>query len=250
MLPVFAKHNIPHYVQNNPFGNSSYLGYNETLGHRILMFNDLFSPLLIVICIPLYLFLIRPFMSPYYYVPGMLKRMGLGMLLVLFSLIATFIMDTVAHIRNKEAFCMFSDYLDSPKPSYSPSTHFQDTTYLIVQHTLSALSDMLMYIGVFEFICSQSPTSMIGLVYAIKGLFQLIAALVTVSFYVPWNGKSTFPSCGFYFYLMGLVVGVPSLLVYVWVARKYKNRVRDEPSNIRQYAEEYYSNPQQEENYD
>ena len=84
---------------------------------------------------------------------------------------------------------------------------------------------------------------LIGLVYAIKGLFQLIAALVTIPFYVPWNGKSTFPSCGFYFYLMGLVVGVPSLLVYVWVARKYKNRVRDEPSNIRQYA-------QQEENYD
>ena len=98
---------------------------------------------------------------------------------------------------------------------------------------------------------------LIGLVYAIKGLFQLIAALLTVPFYLSWklvealnHGKSTFPSCGFYFYLMGLVVGVPSLLVYVWVARKYKNRVRDEPSNIRQYAEEYYSNPQQEENYD
>ena len=253
MLPVFAKHDIPYYGQYD----SSYFflsGFNETLGHSIMITNGLLSPLLIVVCIPLYLFLICPFMSRY--VPGMLKRMGLGIILVLLSLIATFVMDTVAHHRNKEAFCMFSDYFnnyDSLKPP-SPSTDFQDTTYLIVQHTLSALSDMLIYIGIFEFICSQSPTSMkgllIGLVYAIKGLFQLIAALVTVLFYVPWHGKSTFPSCGFYFYLMGLVVGVPSLVVYVWVARKYKNRVRDEPSNIHQYAEEYYSNPQQEENYD
>ena len=255
MLPVFAKHDIPYYGQYEQSDNISYFffsGFNETLGHSILIANGLLSPLLIMVCIPLYLCLIRPFMSRY--VPGMLKRMGLGMLLVLLSLIATFAMDTVAHIRNNEAFCMYSDtmdYYNKPPPS---SSHFQVTTILIVQHTLSALSNMLIYIGVFEFICSQSPTSMkgllIGLVYAIKGLFQLIAALVTIPFYVPWNDKSTFPSCGFYFYLMGLVVGVPSLLVYVWVARKYKNRVRDEPSNIRQYAEEYYSNPQQEENYD
>ena len=161
-------------------------------------------------------------------------------------------MDTVAHLRNKEALCMFSDLYDhdSLRP---PSS--QDTTSLTVQHTLSALSNVLIYIGIFEFIRSQSPTSMkgllIGLVYAIKGLFQLIAALLTIPFYAQWNdAKSPHPSCGFYFYLMGLVVGVPSLLVYVWVARKYKNRVRDEPSNIRQYAEEYYSNPQQEKNYD
>ena len=264
MLPVFAKHDIPyhgHYYKR--FDNSSYFsfsGYNETLGHSILIANGLLSPLLIVVCIPLYLCLIHPFMSRY--VPGMLKRMGLGMLLVLLSLIATFVMDTVAHLRNKEAFCMFSDYSYTLGPP-SNSTAFQDTTYLIVQHTLLALSNMLIYIGVFEFICSQSPTSMkgllIGLVYAIKGLFQLIAALLTIPFIIApkWTNwisfqyyEATNPSCGFYFYLMGLVVGVPSLLVYVWVARKYKNRVRDEPSNIRQYAEEYYSNPQQEENYD
>ena len=263
MLPLFAKHDIPYY--GHYFDNSSFFpfsGYNETRGHFILIANGLLTPLLIVVCIPLYLCLIRPFMSQRY-VPGMLKRMGLGMLLVLLSLIATFAMDTVAHLRNKEALCMFSDYMFGGIGPPSNSTAFQGTTYLIMQNTLSALSNMLIYIGIFEFICSQSPTSMkgllIGLVYAIKGLFQLIAALVTIPFMIApkWTNwisfqyyEATFPSCGFYYYLMGLVVGVPSLLVYVWVARKYNNRVRDEPSNIRQYAEEYYSNPQQEENYD
>ena len=54
------------------------------------------------------------------------------MLLVLLSLIATSVMDTVAHIRNKEALCMFSDLNVS-----LANTYFQGTTYLIVQHTLS-----------------------------------------------------------------------------------------------------------------
>ena len=222
MLPVFANHNNLYYGEDDSssIGNISYKyfspsGYNETLGHHILISKSLLSPLLIVVCIPLYLFLIRPFMSRYV-VPGMLKRMGLGMLLVLLSLIATFAMDTAFHDKNKEAFCIFSDLIVSLAPP-SPNSHFQITTYLIVQHTLSAVSNMLIYIGVFEFICSQSPTSMkgllIGLVYAIKGLFQLIAALLTIPFYVPWNGKSTFPSCGFYFYTMGLVVSLSRVCV-------------------------------------
>ena len=86
-----------------------------------------------------------------------------------------------------------------------------------LSYSAAYLSNMLIYIGVIEFICSQSPTSMkgllIGLVYAIKGLFQLIAALLTIPFYVPWNGKSTFPSCGFYFYMMGLVVSLSRVCV-------------------------------------
>ena len=197
MLPLFAKHNIPYFERNNTFDNNSYLiilrSHDETLGHSILITNGLLSPLLIVVCIPLYLCLIRPFMSRY--VPGMLKRMGLGMLLVLLSLVATFAMDTVAHLMIKEVFCMYSDHPDS----LSPSTHFKDITYLLVlQHTLSALSNMLIYIGVFEFICFQNPTSMkgllIGLVYAIKGLFQLIAALLTVPFTVlNWYGYGNLP---------------------------------------------------------
>ena len=41
-----------------------------------------------------------------------------------------------------------------------------------------------------------------------------------------------------------------SSIVFVWVAKGYKYRQRDEVSRVRQYAEEYYSNPQREPNYD
>ena len=213
----------------------------------ILINNGLATPLLIVISIPVYLCLLRPYLSKY--VPGMLKRMGLGMTLVLLSLLATFSMDTVAHLKYPKdptnpnsTTCFFvSGYSSIEFP-------FQMSNLIIIQLTVSAFARLLLYTGVFEFICSQSPHSMkgllIGMFYAIRGLYQVLAALLVL----PYNYWSVhmYPSCGFYFYLMNIVIGLVAVLVYAWVARRYRYRVRNELCNIHQYAEEYYSNPNQE----
>jgi hypothetical protein len=53
-------------------------------------------------------------------------------------------------------------------------------------------------------------------------------------------------SCGFYFYLVNIVIGLLAVLVYAWVAKRYRYRVRDELCNVHQYGEDYYSNPHQE----
>ncbi len=55
------------------------------------------------------------------------------------------------------------------------------------------------------------------------------------------NSSNFHPSCGFYYYLANIVIGLVAVVVYVFVANGYKYRQRDEPSNIRRYAEEYYS---------
>jgi len=253
--PLFALHITPftsqHFDQHYNYINSR---FNSTLMEDLLFNIGLLSPLLTALCIPLYLCLLRPFISQY--VPGMLKRMGLGMLLVVLSLVMTFSMDTAAHKRGGVTVCMFDPdltdilYNDIPSPTLSSSLI---VPLMAVKQVLSALSHMLIYIAVLEFICSQSPHSMkgllIGLFYAIKGLYQVIAAILVVPF-IP--GIIAFPrfSCGFYYYLVNIVIGVAALLVYVWVAKRYRNRERDEPSNIHRYAEEYYSNPHQEQNYD
>lgn len=74
---------------------------------------------------------------------------------------------------------------------------------LIVQLSLSALSQMF---AIFEFICAQSPQSMkgliIGLSFAIKGLFQLIATSFVAPFLF-W--KPSLPSCGSGYYLSSVV---------------------------------------------
>ena len=173
ILTLFALHVIPvtDLVRDT---------YEENLAELIFFTNGLFSPMLIVLCIPLYLCLLRPFISRY--IPGMLKRMGLGMFLVLLSLLTSFFMDTAAHLEGdhvyNNTYCMFAsgDYefeVDRPSP--------QNLALLLIQLTLSALSHMLIYTAVFEFICSQSPHSMKGLLI---GVLYHLALSETTSFYV------------------------------------------------------------------
>jgi hypothetical protein len=148
----------------------------------------------------------------------------------------TFSMDTVAHVDDGSAFCMFSE------PSHPPTLN---PAFFTIQLTLSALSHMLIYTGVFEFICSQSPHSMkgllIGVLFAVRSFYNLIAVLLSLPFYLVHVGGDMHPSCGFYFYLMNIVIGLVAMLVYVCVAKRYRYRVRDELCNVHQYAEEYYS---------
>ena len=68
---------------------------------------------------------------------------------------------------------------------------------------------------------------LIGVLYAIRGLYQLIAALLTLPFILFVD--KFHPSCGFYFYLVNMVIGLVAVLVYVWVAKRYRYRVRDMP---------------------
>ena len=233
VLPLFALHTAP-YHNTTSCHNVSYDG---PLIGKIVLNNGLLSPLLVAICIPLYLCLLRPFISRY--VPGMLKRMGLGMVLVLLSLLATFSMDTAVHWgdQRNSSYCMFKEDSGIEHPT-------QSSAYLVFPLTLSALSHTLIFTSVFEFICSQSPHSMkgllVGVLYFIRGLYQLVAALLTLPYIYVDTPR---PSCGFYFYLANVVIGLVAVLVYVWVAKRYRYRVRDELCNVHQYAEDYYSNP-------
>ena len=246
VLPMYALHTTAFYT------GSDYLPvFNGTLVEDILLKSGLLSPLLTVVCIPVYLCLLRPFISRF--VPGMLKRMGLAMLLTLLSLVVSFTMDTVAHMQHRNTTaCIFQitiDYTDIPQPA------LQTSLLLIIQLTLSALSHMLIYIAIFEFICSQAPHPMkgllIGLFYAIKGLNQSLAALLVVPIIGMEVKHFLFPiSCGFFYYLVNILLGAIAVLIFVWAAKTYRYRERDEPSNIHRYAEEYYSNPQQEQYYD
>ena len=127
--------------------------------------------------------------------------------------------------------------------------------FLIIQYSLNAIGYMLLYIAVYEFICSQSPHAMKGLVigtfFAIKGVFQLLGVVTT---YLPfasheWSKAHTFPSCGFVYYLINAIIALIGIVAYTCVARQYQYRERDEPDNIYRYAEDYYANAQDESSY-
>ena len=222
VLPLYALHSSWHWYSYYYY---IYV-YTELKFREILLINcSLLSPLLIAICLPLHLCLLRPLISPY--VPGMLKRMGLGIIFILFSLLASFAMDFTAHHKDNfenstHDICMFLD----PNNDYLYNLPQQNSLLLIVPLVLTSLSHMLIYTAVFEFICSQSPHSMkcllIGMLYAIKGLYQLLATILVVPFAVGYTYHPSHISCGFYYYLVNIVIGLIAVLTYMWVAKKYK----------------------------
>ena len=248
LLPAFAKHGI--IFLNTTARQEVHL---EGVARYILISNGLLSPLLVVICIPFYLCWIRPHMT--YYIPGMLKRIQIALVVMMLSLICTFVMDVVVHVNNTDyANCMFTNFTDHNKKiiiyNYisklsSPPLH-QNVYFFTTQHVLSALSDMLFDIAVLEFICSQSPYSMkgllLGIFFSIRSLFQGIALYLTYLFGTFWAIESL--SCGSGFYAMCIVIALLEVVLFSCVSKRYKYRNVNEPSNEYRYAEEYYSNIQ------
>ena len=151
--------------------------------------------------------------------------MGIGFLLRIMSVVCTLIMDIEFHVNNRKIECMFNYDLNT-NSSYLDSDFKGALVYL--QDSLYSLSNMLLYVGLYQFVCAQSPQSMkgllIGLSFAIRGLFQLLPAALLIPFvYI----QQSFPSCGMDYYLMNVVVGVVAVVLYVHVAKRYKLRERD-----------------------
>ena len=249
LLPLLAKHGNLFRPDPNSTGHPDEV-HLEGITRYILISNGLLSPLLVVICIPFYLCWIRPRIL--YHIPGMLRRIGLAILLMALSLSSTFLMDVMVHLNNTEnSGCMFktftklyptdSDYIPD---AFSSPPLYQNMYFFISQHVLSALADMLLDIAVLEFICSQSPYSMkgllLGIFFSIRSLLQGIAVVSVIPFGTVWKIESL--SCGSGFYAMYIVIGLLEFVLFSCVSKRYKYRDMNEPANEYRYAEEYYSN--------
>ena len=215
------------------------------------LYSGFAAPLIIVVSIPLYLGLLRPFIHNY--IPGMLKRMGLGMILLLLSCLCSFAMSFFQSNNCSTEYYDNSTYIDCDsafpydQPKYS-------LYYISIQNIFNAVGYMLFYIASYEFICAQSPHSMKGLLigtfFAIKGVFQLLGVLVIYAPIVFLSETHRFGNGGFTYYLINVVIALIGLIAFTITARRYQYRQRDEPDNIYRYAEEYYANAQDEPNYD
>ncbi len=121
-----------------------------------------------------------------------------------------------------------------------PSLHLSPFI-LIIQQVLVAVAYVFIYGGVFEFICAQSPHSMkgflIGIFFAIKGLFQLIGV---IGILLPFSFWQTSPKAGLVYFLVNIVISVAGVVVFIVAAKRYQYRQRDELCNVRKYIEEVY----------
>ena len=233
---VAFSENLPGLVRTNSY--RYYYYYFNAPSYSYFYGSGCLIPLLMLILIPLYLCLLRPLIRDY--IPGMFKRMGLGMVLFLISGLCTLVMGVTNRNCASESCTLTSSFKISP--------HF-----LLFQFSLNAVSYLLIYIASYEFICAQSPQSMKGLLigtfFAIKGIFQLLGVVLYSAIGVRCSVKHHFPICIFVYYLISIVIALIGLIAFILVARKYQYRERDEPDNIYRYAEEYYANAQDETSY-
>ena len=209
---------------------------------------------LIVFIIPLYLVILRPFIS--YYIPSMLKRMAVGIVVPTLLAVIFLVVDSLAHAQDNSLQCMFSkDLNDSDTLLASNIAAYVSQYYDYIEAfliTITTLSEYVLHVAQFEFICSQSPHTMkgllIGLSLAIKGLCSFLRSSFPVVFYFSWR-TVTFPSCCMAYFLINAILGSMVLILYVYVTRGYQYRMRDEPCHVHRYVEEYYSKIQEEDHY-
>ena len=204
-------------------------------------------PVFIVVFIPIFLKFIHPLFQKCF--PGILRQIGIGLCLISVSLFCSMFVDTIGHLlaNGHNAGSVFGpQFYSSFNYTTNNETLVDETLHLspfilIIQQVLVAVAYVFIYGGVFEFICAQSPHSMkgflIGIFFAIKGLFQLIGILGIL---IPFSFCQDSPRAGLVYFLLNIVISVAGNVVFIVAAKRYQYRQRDEDCNIRKYIEEVY----------
>ena len=100
-----------------------------------------------------------------------------------------------------------------------------------------------LYLTAFEFICAQSPYSMrgfmIGVFYFLSGIFSFFALFLVIIFIVAFKTYRNY-DCGLVYYGMLMLIGIGALILYTFVAYRYKRRSRQHIGNEQQVIEACY----------
>ena len=244
---------IPSYVDQNKTqliaNNMSTIDTSPV--QELLLTDTIMLSLVPSIVIPLYVIAIRPLVMPY--IPSILKRIGVAIAVVLFVATATLVIYTVAYINKIDLGHMFSIL----PQTYSCNSNEYISNFmiglLVTCQVLRSLANTGFQIGLFEFMCSQSPTSMkgflIGLSYAIRGIFKTLG-LIMMTVLSEGMFTDSFLNYKMVRQIIAVAAGVLALPLYVYFSQSYKLRQRDEPCHVHRYVEEYYSKLEPESLYD
>ena len=207
-------------------------------------------------------------------VPRILNRLWCAMVMSLAGVLCLLIIDLVGHFQyhhrhgtsgsshqhnstNSISTCLFtSNYLYSVSkhhPAPMPIVLKMHIGAIIVPTVMLNIGYLLIQATSFEFISAQSPHSMkgllVGVFFAIKGLFQFISAAAVVPFAIPriWNHINPVTNCAFGYYLLNIIIASTGLVIFTIVIKRYKYRQRDErpydPRYVEQYYERYIGDP-------
>lgn len=243
-LPIFGSHLMNGFTFDFGANNTDNSTAVNNCNPKIVLFDSGYlSTIIVVIFLPVYILFVQPVLNRSK-LSGTLKQLGVAAISYLISILCNLLIDAIGHgITHPNAPCMFVALQSSPKLQINSAV-------LLLPNTFNAFGNILLKIAAFEFVCAQSPHAMkglmIGIFFAVEGLFQLIGVIIILPFSLDfWNSSyPTNPSCGVGYYLTNVVIALAGIVIYFITSKKYKYRQRDEPSVDQQLVEAYYERTQ------
>lgn len=206
-----------------------------------VVISSLVNPLTFTFLIPLYEFLIYPCFGKY--VPAMMRRIGVGMVMAVLLFCGLLVLDAVGHAHMEDGSpesCLF--FSDAGRIPIIASV-------LIPFIVVLSVAEFLIMLPTLEFLVAQSPYEMrglvIGLFYTMYGIFSAVVGFMMLAFAKGFgNREPAVLTCGSWFYLTTVFLGVVGVGVYFVGARWYRKRQRDGVMvNDQAVLEAYYSGP-------
>ena len=191
--------------------------------------------------IPLLELLILPlFPKIEYFLISPLKGLGVAMICNILSIFFVFLFDLIGRIVAGETVYIPCYYSWSSNDPSLPLPFW----VLLIPGVLAGIVDLLSLIYAFEFLCSQSPHHMkgllIGLFWFVREMAVDVGSLISlpfqlISFSGPWK-----LSCTSWITLILLIMAVAGLCLYVAMSRWYVKRVRDDELDLRAAVEQHF----------
>ena len=222
-------------------------GYSEDFLHRCSIWALLESGMLRYVIgsifIPVYMH-IQFSLLKWSAVSRIFIRLFIGVILWILGALSMLVIDLVGHFHSVNdqglgSYCMFKFSRDNNAHALLYPVLEMHWAVLIAPSILLGIGPPIVVATMFEFISAQSPSSMkgflIGVFFAIRGIFQLISSLILFPFssdkiwsegYMKTNPPVT--NCGFGYLLSISVIAMIGLILFAFVARRYKYRERDD----------------------
>ena len=199
-----------------------------------------------LVCILMYQFLFYPCL--YRFIPNLLKRISFGLLLILTSsLIYTAV--SLSSYFHSAVYCVNPNHhvINTSTSYYGNDSYSAPVMASIVNEwiplgagVLYGFSDYFIRVLSIEFTLAQSPKglrgTMLGLLAFSKGLASIISLLIDLAFQ---HYLFTSSLCSFYLFSVKTILIFFIVLLFFWLARRYKYRVRSSEVNVHNIAENH-----------
>ena len=168
------------------------------------------------------------------YIPSMLKRIGMGLTLIVLANIIYTVAAFIGNYQFGEIFRCFTVFIQTSLVKRQDWLYFHEITQAIVWYINN--------VAAVEFILAQSPKSMrgtlIGLWFCLRGLRSYLNFVIFLPF-LQYMGPGFPLGRGFYFSLTLAVLSFLVLVLFIFLAKRYKLRVREVEINIHRIAEDH-----------